>query len=53
MKNDFQAKIKLLAKVLFSIAFFALGITLLYSGDPVKQSLGAGFLGTLIGYWIK
>jgi hypothetical protein len=52
MKNNIQA-VKLLTKVIFSIGFFALGIVLLYSGDPVKQSLGAGFLGTVIGYWIK
>lgn len=53
MTNNFQSKAKLLAKIGFSIAFFVLGIVLLYSGDPVKQSLGAGFLGVVIGYWVK
>jgi len=53
MRNDFQAKAKLFAKIAFSIAFFALGIVFVYSGDATKQTLGAGFLGTVIGYWIK
>jgi len=53
MGNDFQSKAKLLAKIGFSAAFFALGIVLLFTDESVKQSLGAGFLGVVIGYWVK
>jgi hypothetical protein len=53
MRNDFQAKTKLLAKISFSAAFFVLGVVLVFSSDSVRQSLGAGFLGVVIGYWVK
>jgi len=53
MGSDFQIKAKLLAKIGFSLLFFVLGIVLLYSGDPVKQCLGGGFLGLVSGYWLK
>jgi hypothetical protein len=53
MGNNFQSTAKLLAKIGFSLLFFALGIALLFSDDSVKQSLGAGFLGVVIGYWVK
>lgn len=53
MSDNFQNKCKLLAKIGFSVAFFILGIVLLYSDNSVRQSLGAGFLGIVIGYWVK
>jgi len=53
MRNDIQGILKLIAKLVFSIAFIVIGVVFLYSGDASKETLGAGFLGTVIGYWIK
>jgi len=53
MKNDVQGILKLIAKLVFSITFIVIGVVFLYSGDVSKETLGSGFLGTVIGYWIK
>jgi len=53
MKSDFQSNLKLITKIVFSITFIVLGVMFVNSGEIAKQTLGSGFLGTVIGYWIK
>jgi len=53
MVNQFNERVKMLAKLGFSVAFFILGIVLIFSDDPSKKTMGGSFLGVVIGYWIK
>jgi len=53
MGNQFNERVKILAKLGFSIAFLILGIVLIFSDDPSKKTMGGSFLGIVIGYWVK
>jgi hypothetical protein len=53
MTPNFQNNLHSLARILFSVAFLIIGVVFTCSGDAVRQCLGAGFLGTVIGYWVK
>jgi len=53
MQDEFERRVILLAKVVFSVVFLVFGFILVFSGDPASQTLGGGFLGTILGYWIK
>jgi len=53
MRNDFQSTLKLVVKVVISFTFITIGLVFLDSGNSAKETLGAGFLGTVLGYWVK
>jgi hypothetical protein len=42
-----------LARIVFSIVFIGIGFYLLKESDEGTKKLGAGFLGTVIGFWVK
>ena len=41
------------ARVVFSLLFFIAGCVMLSSDNNGTRDLGVGFLGTVIGFWLR
>lgn len=50
-----STKIRLLAQVLVSLAVLILGFILMldHTQDKDTKQFGAGFIGTVVGYWLR
>ena len=44
--------IKTIARILFSLIFVGIGMWFVMQGGELRP-IGTGFLGTVIGYWVK
>jgi hypothetical protein len=44
---------RVVMQILVSAAILGGGFLLLQSGDVAQQKFAAGFIGTVIGYWLK
>ena len=48
-RNDL---LRAIARIVFSIIFIVIGMWFVMKGGELRP-IGTGFLGTIIGYWVK
>ena len=51
-QKEIYALVKLGIQLVISLIFVAVGLWFISKGDDL-QSVGTGFLGTVIGYWLR
>ena len=52
-RDSSLSRTQALVRIAVSLALFALGGYLLVSGNDEQGKIGAGFVGTVAGYWLR